>query len=339
MKNTRPKVLIIRFSSFGDIIQTLTSVDHLAANFSDCEIHWATREDFAPFVKSHPRINQVWALERKSGFLGLVRLARELSRQQFTHVYDAHSNVRSHFLSWWLRLRLIPRVCFIRRSKNRLRRFLLFQLRFNFLPWPYHGSQSFVWPLKPWGIAFKESLPKALKFPELSSALKTQLRFDPKLTVVLAPSAAWEMKRWPPDHWRKLIQLLPRHHFFILGGPEDQFCAELAQTDPLRVQNLAGKLNWLESSRLIQASLGVVSADTGIMHLSDYLGRPTFALIGPTAFGFPSWPNSRTLEVDLPCRPCTKDGRGRCRLKEYQKCLVDIRPEVVASMIEQHLPM
>jgi heptosyltransferase-2 len=339
MSNPRPKILIIRFSSFGDIIQALTAVDHLAATLDGCEIHWATREDFAPIVRTHPRISQVWALKRKSGFAGLLGLARELSHQRFTHIYDAHSNLRSHLLSWWLRKQVFTGIHFIRRPKNRLLRFLLFHLRLKLLPTPFRGSQSFVWPLKKWDVTWNANLSQSLRLPVIKSEIKAQLRFDPKQTLVLAPSAAWEMKRWPLTHWQELIRQLPQQRFFVLGGPQDDFCADLTNVDPSRVQNLAGTLNWLESSKLIQDSRGVVSGDTGIMHLSDYLGRPTFALMGPTAFGFPSWPNSHTLEVNLPCRPCTKDGRGRCRLKEYQKCLVDIRPEVVASMIQQHLPM
>ena len=157
------------------------------------------------------------------------------------------------------------------------------------------------------------------------------LKWDPSQCWVLAPSAAWEMKRWPVGHWQSLIAKMPTQKFVVVGGPQDHFCDELEKAGPDRVQNLAGLLSWLESARLVSECRGLVSGDTGILHLGDYTGRPTWAIIGPTAFGFPSWSNSHTVDIQLPCRPCTKDGRGQCRLtKEPRKCLLDINPEKIA---------
>jgi len=51
----------------------------------------------------------------------------------------------------------------------------------------------------------------------------------------------------------------------------------------------------------------------------------------PTAFGFATNENIKTLEVELDCRPCTKDGRGACSQETYQRCMVEITPEQVAE--------
>ncbi|MEI3154210.1 MAG: glycosyltransferase family 9 protein [Odoribacter sp.] len=152
------------------------------------------------------------------------------------------------------------------------------------------------------------------------------------------PSANWEMKRWPKEHWRKLIALLPDYHFIILGGPNDAFCEEIRAIAPDR-SNLAGKTSLLESCFLIHQSHLVVSADTGLMHTADLFRIPTFALMGPTAFGFPTGPTAKILEVALPCRPCTKDGRGKCKQSVFQKCMVDITPEKVAGHIRHLFPL
>ena len=100
---TPAKILIIRFSSLGDIVQSLTAVDHLAHHFAQAEIHWVTREDFAELVSTHPGLKKVWSFRRQDGLKGLVQLAKTLRAEGFTHVYDAHSNVRSHLVSWILR--------------------------------------------------------------------------------------------------------------------------------------------------------------------------------------------------------------------------------------------
>lgn len=338
----KEKILIVRFSSFGDIIQCFSAADHLAQHFAGSEIHWVTRSDFAPFLSSHPHVHQVWSLNRIEGWKGLVKLTGSLRQQNFSYVYDAHSNLRSHLLVWLMSLGLAPKFRFIRRQKNRLRRLLLIRLKIKALPWPFQGAQSFVRPLQKWGIQWQGSLSRSLKLPPRSASPhnspQTNLPTLPKQAIVLAPSAAWKMKRWPMESWKELILAMDKQLFVIVGGPEDHFCAELAQLAPQRVINLAGQLTWLETAQLLSEAPLVISGDTGVLHLSDYLGTPTLALIGPTAFGFPSWKNSQVLETDLKCRPCSKDGRGKCVQNIYQRCLVDIRPERVREAIERALP-
>jgi heptosyltransferase-2 len=145
------------------------------------------------------------------------------------------------------------------------------------------------------------------------------------------PSAAWEMKRWPLDHWKKLITIMPEARFVVLGGKEDTFCEELVAMAPERVFNMAGKLSLIESSKLLSLSALVISADSGLLHVADVLGVKGLSLMGPTAFGFTISSLIKTLEVDLPCRPCTKDGSGKCSQNIYQLCMVDITPATVAN--------
>jgi heptosyltransferase-2 len=155
--------------------------------------------------------------------------------------------------------------------------------------------------------------------------------------IVLAPSAAWEMKRWPIEHWRKLVQLLPEASFAILGGPDDQFVDSVAQVDRSRCLNFAGRLTLAQSSALLHHADLVIANDTGILHVSDQMERPTIALIGPTAFGYPSHRSSVTEEIDLPCKPCSKDGRGKCVNDLYKRCLVDLLPDRIAERAQEML--
>ena len=157
--------------------------------------------------------------------------------------------------------------------------------------------------------------------------------FVTKDMITLVPSANWEMKRWPVSYWKELVALLPEYRFVILAGPKDTFCEEIRSAAPERVVNLAGQTSLMESSYIVLCSNLVISADTGFMHAADLFRVPAFALMGPTAFGFPTGPTVEILETALPCRPCTKDGRGKCKLAVYQKWMVDITPQLVAEKI------
>jgi heptosyltransferase-2 len=319
MKN---KVLIIRLSSFGDIVQCMGVLDSLTQGPLKAEVDWLARQDLAEVPALSSKVHKVWSFDRKEGLLGWIQLGLKLRSESYTHIYDAHSSLRSRILCFILRpFGLGPR--FVRRSKERLKRILLFKFRVNKFPNPFKGMISYHEPLETWGI------PKALSFKD-EWIFKDKLPFE---GIVLAPSAAWEMKRWPMEHWKKLIELLNDKKFLVLGGPGDDFCQELEDLDPSRVINLAGKLSYKESCQLVAQSKLLISGDTGMIHVADLLGVKGISLIGPTAFGFATNSNIKTLEIDLECRPCTKDGRGGCTQSVYKKCLVDIKPEVVALAV------
>lgn len=328
-----PKFLIIRFSSIGDIIQCMGIISGIKKHFPDAEIHWIARKDMSSFLAMDKRIDKIWAFDKKEGPKGLLSIGRELKKEQYDYIYDAHSNIRSNILKKELVPLFggVPR--FVVRSKERVKRLLLFKMGINRFDWPFKGMESYRKPLKKWGITDFESDYDDWRFPA-DFATRLNPLINPQ-TITLVPSANWEMKRWPVEHWKRLITLLPHHSFIILAGPSDIFCEEIQAIAPDRINNLAGKTTLLESCYLIKQSNVVVSADTGFMHAADLFQVKTFALIGPTAFGFPSGSTVETLETDLPCRPCTKDGRGKCKRRIYQQCMVDITPDLVAFKIDR----
>lgn len=332
-----PKFLIIRFSSIGDIIQCMGMISGIRERFPEAEIHWIARKDMAPILAMDKRIHKIWAFDKTEGLRGLLKMAGKLRKEHYDYIYDAHSNIRSNIL----KLNLTPfprqRPLVILRSKQRWRRFLLFRFGINRFDWPFRGVASYRKPLKQWGITRFPDSYHDWNFPK--ECIQKFSGLIDERTVTIVPSANWQMKRWPVDHWKKLITLLPDHHFIILGGPADLFCEEIKAVAPERTMNMSGKTNLLESCYLVNQSRIAVSADTGFMHAADLFRIPTLALIGPTAFGFPDGPTAEVLEIGLSCRPCTKDGHGKCKQCVYQKCMVDITPERVASRINQLLPL
>ncbi len=328
-----PKFLIIRLSSIGDIIQCMGVVGGIRQKFPDAEIHWIARSDMAQTISIDARIDKVWKFNKKQGFWGLVELSKRLREERFDYVYDAHSNIRSSIIKRVLGSPLCFHTKFIKRPKMRLKRMLLSYFRISRFELPFVGVESYRKPLARWGITQFDDSPVEYHFsPTITSKFD---HFIKERTITLVPSANWEMKRWPVSHWKSLIELLPDHDFVVLGGPSDHFCEEIAAVAPERVINMAGKSSIMESSYIVSQSNVVVSGDTGFMHSADLFGVPTIALIGPTAFGFPYRPTSEIMSVEMKCRPCTKDGRGECLDKTYQRCMVDITPQRVAEKVRK----
>lgn len=334
------KVLLLRFSSFGDVLQTLSVVGRIREAYPHAEIHWATRAEYVPLIESHPGVAKVWSLPKGGGLGELTRLGAALKQERYTHIYDAHNNLRSHVLCAQLNglfgwRRRLGRHRFLRRSIYRWRRFVLFRFRRNIFPQPFSGQFALLEPLVKWGLTpVAPPAPQLFLDPARAAKVREQLPADFDRFVALAPSAAFVLKRWPLDHWRDLIRTMRDTKFVVLGGPEDRFLAELPAVAPERVVNLAGKLSLRESADVVAAADALVSNDTGLMHVAEQIGKPCVALMGPAPFGFPSRPATRILELDLPCRPCSKHGQGPCINPIYHQCLRGIPAERVARELK-----
>jgi ADP-heptose:LPS heptosyltransferase len=343
----RRKVLLIRFSSFGDVTQCLSVPTRLKELGSDTQIHWVIRNDLSEIVENHPHVDRLWKLDRKQGFGGLLKLVFQLRNERFTHIYDAHNNLRSHVISLllrppWALSRIFNPPDFARKSQKRFLRFLLFRFRKNFFEQPFSGQRDLLEPLQVWGLSKQLPPTPQLLLTETAVETSTQLlqKWPPAQNgfVVLACSAAYELKRWPIEFWKKLILLESQTSFILLGGPEDSFLEEIRQTASERVLNLAGQTSLVESSAVILKARALVSNDTGLLHVGEQLGKPTIALMGPAPFGFPSRESTVVLERQLSCRPCSKHGQGPCVNSEFQKCLRDISPEEVSQSLRRIAP-
>lgn len=331
---TNSKVLLIRFSSFGDVTQCLSLPAKVHELLPTAEIHWASRKEFHNLIANHPLVNKTWDLDRKNGLKGLLELAFQLRKENFSHVYDAHNNFRSTIIT--LIIGIFKQVEILKRPTKRWLRFLLFNFRINKYEQPFSGQRDLIEPLTAWKI--NKTLPPT---PQVFSNQKDQDRAQEllgsfsKKFITLAPSAAFYLKRWPKNYWSQLISLLPEEHFVLLGGPEDRFIEDIVQIAPERCLNLAGKCSLTENIPLIASSKLLISNDTGLMHIAEQLGHRCIALMGPAPFGFPSRPSTKIMELDLKCRPCSKHGQGPCINSKYHQCLVDITPEQIASIVKK----
>lgn len=341
-KAEKHKILIIRLSSIGDVLQCMSTVGGICKKFPNAEIHWIVRSDIAHVLMLDPRIHKVWSFDKKTGFKGLWEITKQLRTEKFNYIYDAHSNIRSNIIKlvlcpFWKRwLGIAPK--FTMRSKERLKRFLLFQFRINRFPRPFRGMTSFQKPLEKWNICDFPLTPPSWNFPKKTvSKIHSLVGEKCNQSICLVPSAAWEMKRWPVEHWQELVRLLPQQHFIIIGGPTDDFCQDIADVAPQRCVNLAGKASIMDSCYIVHETALTISADTGFIHAADLFGKKGIFLAGPTAFGFPTGQQIKILEKQMPCRPCTKDGRGKCSQQIYKQCLVDITPKTIAEQVKNLL--
>ena len=332
------KVLIIRFSSIGDVCQALSLPGFIKISAPQAEIHFVTRKDFADLTKNNPSIAKTWTYDKNLGLRGLFSLIGHLRRQKFTHIYDAHNNLRSFIIRQiiWNPITLV-------RPMHRIKRFLLLRFHINLFEMPFSGQRDLIKPLEKWNFKFQiPPVPQIfIDEPSITEAqnLLKDLNFNNKLNnklakyYVLVPSAAYALKRWPLEYWQQLIELNPEKYFVILAGANDIFTESLNKNK--NVHNLTGKTTLWQSAAVLKMAAAVISNDTGLLHIAEQIGIPAIALMGPAPFGFPSRPTTIILERNLKCRPCSKHGQGPCVNPYFQECLKSILPAEVSKRLNQ----
>lgn len=324
------KILIIRFSSIGDLTQALSIPSFIKSYVPQSEIHFVTRSDLSSLLENHPALTKTWTLNKTLGLVGLFQLISQLKKENYTHIYDAHNNLRSFLMRLfiWNPKKLV-------RPMKRIKRFLLINFHINLFEKPFSGQRDLIKPLEKWNMKFKIPDPPQLFLSDKIKAEVKKIQTDHGLDqyTVLVPSAAYELKRWPISYWQNLIQLNPSKTFAVLAGPNDHFTAVLDKYS--NIVNLTGKTNLLQTAALIQNAKAVVSNDTGLLHMAEQLGKPTIALMGPAPFGFPSRPSTFILERNLKCRPCSKHGQGPCFNPIFQECLRAITAEEVSLKLNE----
>ncbi len=301
--------------------------------YPNCHISWITKNAFSRFLKASSCIDEVYTLE--SDFSGKVKSIKLfIQKNKFDIIYDAHRNLRT----WLLRLSLFfsfTSVKWIFRPKSRLKRILFFKLKINLFPNPFFAKDSYLSPIKflllPDALNSEQAV--QMNYAEIDAS---KFSFIDKPYLLFAPSAAWEMKRWPINHWKDLVKNLSGFiPIVFVGGPNDKFISELYDHQNINMKNLAGQTSFLETFFLVQNAIYTLSADTGVIHVAELLGKNGGLLQGPTAFGRIKNSSIRVFEAGLPCSPCSKDGRGKCSRAVYQECMTLLTPKSVESDIRK----
>jgi len=323
-------VLLVRFSSIGDVLLTTPLVRALRARHPDAQLVFVTKRAMAPLVSANPHLSDVVTLEPGES---VRTLARRLAALAPTRGLDLHGSLRGRALRW-----LVP-CSWHGYAKRKLARGLLISTKINLYGRPVPVAERYFQAAR--GLDVRpDGRP-----PEFFLDASSRERIDRWLVerggpgggaplAVLAPGAAHFTKRWPADRWVALATRLRADGYAlaVVGGQEDRAAAQsLAPYAAITT----GDFSLQETGALLARARILVSGDTGVMHMATGVGTPVVALFGPTVeqFGFfPYASPSAVLQRRLDCRPCSTMGGERCPM-EHHRCLVDIAADEVAAVV------
>ena len=328
--NNTVKILIIRFSSIGDIVLTTPVVRCLKQQLEgEPEIHYLTKNSYSGLLENNPYITKIHAINKSTN-----EVIEELQKERFDYVIDLHKNLRSS--------RVKQKLEGLSFSFDKLnwQKWLLVNWKINRMP-KIHIVDRYLQSVKALGI---ENDGKGLDYFLPKDTEKKELlpKNFPTEYIALVLGATHATKRLPDNKFKELVSQL-KHPIVLIGGKEDaDLGIEIEKMDAERVFNAAGKMSLNESAALLKRATAVITHDTGMMHIAAAFQKKIISIWGNTVPDFGMYPylnevnknNYTVIENNtLSCRPCSKIGFDKCP-KGHFRCMKEIESNAVIKALK-----
>lgn len=325
-------ILVCRLSALGDVAMTIPVVYSLARQYPSLRIDFLTRRFFARMLVNAPdniRIIEADLDGRHKSLLGLLRLVKELRRNDYDAVADLHNILRSWVIDVTFLL-MDKRVVVV--EKKRSQRKPLLRNKVPQTPFIQRYVNVFIRMGLPVSLDFKSLFPKNTHPSSL---------IDHHPAIGIAPFARYESKTYPKEQMREVARILTEKGFWVYlfgAGKGDAVVFNQWEKEFHHCVSMAGKYS-LEEEILAMASLdAMVSMDSANQHIASLVGTRTVTVWGSTApcCGFLAYGQQQSDAVclNLPCQPCSVGGRKTLCALSFA-CLKQIRPaEIVEQVIK-----
>jgi ADP-heptose:LPS heptosyltransferase len=322
------KLLLVRFSSIGDIVLTTPVIRCLREQLPDAELHFLTRESFRDVIINNPHLHRVWLTDGS-----MTDVNADLAKQNFTAIIDLHHNLRTLRLKSYLK---VPAYSF---NKLNMQKWLMVNFKKNILP-PVHIVHRYLATVRHLKVMNDgKGLEYYLKLTD--EEIVHQLPPDFKEGYVgVVTGAKHRTKIFPNEKLIRVLQQLNKP-IVLLGGPEDRVRSEkITAAVNGNIFNACGLFSLNQSAALVKHAKVIVTNDTGLMHIAAAFQKPIVSFWGNTIPEFGMWPympQNPQLNVmheikNLYCRPCSKIGYPECP-KGHFRCMNDLNENAITKSI------
>ncbi|NVN96069.1 MAG: glycosyltransferase family 9 protein [Bacteroidetes bacterium] len=309
------KILILRFSSIGDIILTTPIVRCLKLQLPNIEIHYLTKTVFSNLLTNNLYIDKVHCYDNN-----LNEIIHNLKKENFDYIIDLHNNIRTAIVKFRL---LKPSSTF---NKLNFKKWLIVNFKINLLP-DIHVVDRYFKTLEKLNIKNdKQGIDFFIPEEEKVDINLLPHNFHNGF-ITLVVGGKHTTKQLPEA---MLINLCKKTEtpIVLMGGKEDRDRAENIRNSAgnHNVFNACGIFSIHQSSSIIEQSLKIITADTGLMHIASAFKKEIISVWGNTIpeFGmYPYLPENEKYKseiiqvVGLKCRPCSKIGFKECPERHF----------------------
>lgn len=335
------KILVIRFSSIGDIVLTTPVIRCLKNQIQDAEIHVLTKKKFSNLYKTNPYINKVYEYDDS-----LKKNILELKQENYDFVVDLQKNKRSVRVTRALGR---PHASF---PKLNFRKFLLSTFKINIMPDvhivdryfkavdklgvknDFQGLDFFISEKNDYPITdLPHEFQNGYYAFVIGGTYKTKILPAVKIAEILKKINKPVILLGGPDDVERAQEII-----FLVNGQrttDNNVCASDSQ-----ILNLVGKINLEQSASIVKNAESVLTNDTGLMHIAAAFHKNIVSVWGNTVPELGMYPylpkepeKCHIVECkDVKCRPCSKLGFKECPKKHF-KCMMEIDVDRVVKLM------
>jgi ADP-heptose:LPS heptosyltransferase len=327
------KLLIIRFSSIGDIVLITPVLRAIKEQVDgETEIHVLTKRSYAPVLDGNPNISRIHTIEHS-----LKAVLPELKGEHFDYIIDLHNNLRSQTVKQNLKGKSFTF------HKYNIQKWLWVNFGINRMP-QNHIVDRYLETLKGFGVKADDRgleyyIPHNEKFAE--AELPDIMR---KPFIAFAIGATHDGKKLSESRIMEVAKSI-QHPMVLIGGKEDIATGEaIAKACGTNVLNACGNWSLHQSADAVRRAEIVLTGDTGMMHIASAFTKKIISLWGCTVPGlgmsaYKPHPASIIIEPKprsrfrFHSRPCSKLG-NRCKFGMDNRCIDQIELAEINRAIE-----
>ena len=320
--STSLKILVVRFSSIGDIVLT-SPVLRILKSQKNIEVHFLTKDEYTSILENNPYIDKIHVIKNS-----VAEVKDQLFKEKFDYIIDLHNNLRSQLL----RSLKVP---IKRYSKSNFKKFLYMFFGINLLN-NKHVVDRYV---------------DVLSFLNLKNDDKGLDYFLPKGSLVdydvkqkyitWCIGASKIQKQLSVSQIATIANKLDLP-IILLGGKEQKEHGDkiIQISNKAGILNLCGEVSINQSAYLIKHSQYLFTNDTGLMHIAAAFQKKIISFWGCTKpdLGFyPYIEESKSLMIvsKNSKRQCSKHG-GSCKFSD-DGCVKMIDAEKILKRIKEFI--
>jgi ADP-heptose:LPS heptosyltransferase len=321
------KFLIVRFSSIGDIVLTTPVIRGLKQQVENAEVHFLTKPQFAGVLAENPYIDKLLLLKET-----INETVDEINNEGYDYLIDLHHNLRTSVIK-----RKTGLISFSFDKLN-FKKWLLVNLKINRMP-DIHIVDRYRDTVRLFDVN-DDGNGLDYFIPESEEVVPEQMHAAfAKRYLVAVVGANYFTKQIPPE---KLIEIINRSGIpaCLVGGNDVlEKAARIEKGLKVPFLNTVGKISLHQSVSFIRQAAGVITPDTGMMHIAAAFKKPVVSLWGNTVPELGMYPyradeRSKIFEVKgLSCRPCSKIGYQKCP-KGHFNCMQNIDNQEVVNQLQ-----
>jgi len=308
------KILVIRFSSLGDIIYTTPVVRCLKKQIPGAEVHFLTKPAFKYIYEGNPYTDKLLYLKPS-----LSETIADIKSEQYDYILDLHNNLRTFLI------KIRTGIKSSTYKKQPVLKWLSLKFRLKLIE-PIHLVNRYMKTVAFLGVKNDEQpIDYYIKGNHQIDAL-LPTAFQNKYSVFIV-GATHFTKRLPNS---KIINICKNinNPIVLLGGKDVELNGVEIESKCTNVYNACGKTNLDESVFLLANSACVIGFDTGLTHIAEAFSLPIVSIWGgtvPELLGVQPYKVKNVLiaGIDIDCRPCSKFGLEKCP-KGHFKCMNDM---------------